>query len=1801
MVGTHNGCRNSARSWLDVARLRIWPCLFGLLAGCWASVACAQPSLHEVEPNDTPAEATDFTGAATLIGSMHNGDQDGYRWTVSDVDAQKRWTFELQGIPGQLTVVDVIQVEYADNGVDVAATRKLFTMGTRDGSKPSVHEDLLFEPGEYLLGVAHGGAGSFRPPAANAGFDSLARDEAATATEPGGYRLIVREGNWLPVAGPRQSGSQAAAHQLRHGDEDTAYFDAPASWYQFEITDADAEKVWELSGQVPVGRELAAVLVGADSVPLAKAAADGKGKFSLPDLGLDAGTYYVELVGEDAGYIRSLSVFTVGQCIAGAEAEPNDTHAAANRADLAQPVTGRMGVANENDYFLFDLDEAAADQVLTLALTTADGVQIQLCLTDHQGRQVQCRSGKGIVELPGLVLHPGSWGFVVGRAAQGTEYTVELRVQGAILQGTEAEPNDRIEHASAVPANNRIKGRFSGTDTDFYKIIVTDEPQLWRFQVSGDELFELAYYDGAGIQNQVFRVPAGQKRIRLDNVFLLPGIHHVRVSGRDGGSYTLLARAMGVPDPNGEIEPNDDSTRMQPLQFEQTRTGLLADPADRDNYRFRLGAWDRIRLTLLPPADGALLAHLLWDKSSFKQFNAPEIGQPVILEGLFPPGEYRLELSARTVSDAEYRISLERLPRFGCASDCEPNDNLDFANPLPRDQVLEGRTNEWRDLDWYQMPVFEEATRVILESESKLQVKLVSADYAAPNLLEWDNERREWQGTIPAALPTYLQIGTYGDYRLEVRFPEHPLPAPESAGAVVLDLKLEADEVAAYHPQGQQVAGRLTLRNEDAAPLVIDLDSATSDYRWQVALEQTSIAVPAGGELSIPLAVTVPADAWADRPVRISIRAVSQGGAASETYADVAAGRDAPAVALQPGWALPEPLLGGFNVAAKALGGRWLGEEDSAIGAGFGYLFDGMAVEDQGLVLRGSTAQHTVEVTVELAGGEPVEVAGFVVNQLGGTYASRYLRNADISLSLDGESFTPVVSGELLPIKAEQTFVLDEPLPARFARLTPRRAFDGLAGPALGLGEFKVIAVPGYDLSAKRGFNLADPSLGGHVVWSRPAITASGWDDNLLIEDGRYDHTRVRSGQQLDWVIGFHHDRAAEISRFEWVDAAASGRITRVQLSTSTDSPVGPWEPLAEWQLDDGQTPSVLQLDQPTWARFVRFTVAGPDGQQTHALPDAIRIWERPTSADYRSVLTEWGFASQAAYYEARRPLLSGTYAFRAGHDTRAAAADLQFDRTVAGQVALGRHVHWYRLTAPQEDNLLTVMLGGDPTVRTVVELETGDGAGVPMRRKAGEGTPHLHLYEAQVEPGGSYYLKVEEPPRNVAFIWDTSASVGAYLPVIYSALMAYAEDLEPGRDAANLMPFGGDLLLKDWYGEPYILQTVLNEYPRKESSSEAERTLSNAAAALAPLAGTKAIVVITDAGTTRYAPVWTEFERVQPRVFGLGVGSQGVLGRNPPREQDLMQDWSRVNGGHYAYLHNEGEMEVAFDRAQTMLRRPAGYTITALSSYREAPGPGSLRVVSSGSPAAAAGGAIELILDASGSMLKRLDGKRRISIAKEVLSEAVSEHIPKGTPVALRVFGHKEPNACRTDLELPLAPLDSAAALRAIEAVEAKNLAKTPIAESLAAIEADLAGTTGRIVVVLVTDGEETCDGDPAAVIQTLESRGIEISLNIVGFAIGDSELEQQFQGWAQAGNGRYFSADDQAGLSRSLQDALKVPFTVYDRAGTIAGEGLVDGEPLDLQQGYYRVVVKTAPARTFDKVEVVGGQAVALEADAP
>jgi hypothetical protein len=220
-------------------------------------------------------------------------------------------------------------------------------------------------------------------------------------------------------------------------------------------------------------------------------------------------------------------------------------------------------------------------------------------------------------------------------------------------------------------------------------------------------------------------------------------------------------------------------------------------------------------------------------------------------------------------------------------------------------------------------------------------------------------------------------------------------------------------------------------------------------------------------------------------------------------------------------------------------------------------------------------------------------------------------------------------------------------------------------------------------------------------------------------------------------------------------------------------------------------------------------------------------------------------------------------------------------------------------------------------------------------------------------------------------------------------------------------------------------------------------------------------------------------------------------------------------------------------------------------------------------------GGAIEIILDASGSMLQKLGSQRRIDIAKQTLTKLTSATIPAGTPFAFRVFG-REVDSCQTDLDVPLGPLNPAAVGQRISALVARNGAKTPIGASLDKAADDLKGATGEKLIVLVTDGEETCGGDPAAAIDRLRKAGVTTRVSIVGFALEDDKLASTFRRWADAGGGAFFDAKDAAGLDKSLTEAMRSGFEVLNAQGQVIASGIAGGDAVQVPAGNHTVRLK-------------------------
>lgn len=184
-------------------------------------------------------------------------------------------------------------------------------------------------------------------------------------------------------------------------------------------------------------------------------------------------------------------------------------------------------------------------------------------------------------------------------------------------------------------------------------------------------------------------------------------------------------------------------------------------------------------------------------------------------------------------------------------------------------------------------------------------------------------------------------------------------------------------------------------------------------------------------------------------------------------------------------------------------------------------------------------------------------------------------------------------------------------------------------------------------------------------------------------------------------------------------------------------------------------------------------------------------------------------------------------------------------------------------------------------------------------------------------------------------------------------------------------------------------------------------------------------------------------------------------------------------------------------------------------------------------------------IVDASGSMKKKVGEELRIDVAKKVLSETLKS-MPADARLGLLVYGHRKAKDC-TDLELvtPIGGEDAATIADTITKLEAKG--ETPIAESLKKAAKSFNAFKGQTnSIILVTDGVEECKGDPCAAAKELKDAGLDIAVNIVGFTLNNEE-SKALQCVTDTTGGKYYAAADAAALTEALKQVqTKVQETV-------------------------------------------------------
>lgn len=202
----------------------------------------------------------------------------------------------------------------------------------------------------------------------------------------------------------------------------------------------------------------------------------------------------------------------------------------------------------------------------------------------------------------------------------------------------------------------------------------------------------------------------------------------------------------------------------------------------------------------------------------------------------------------------------------------------------------------------------------------------------------------------------------------------------------------------------------------------------------------------------------------------------------------------------------------------------------------------------------------------------------------------------------------------------------------------------------------------------------------------------------------------------------------------------------------------------------------------------------------------------------------------------------------------------------------------------------------------------------------------------------------------------------------------------------------------------------------------------------------------------------------------------------------------------------------------------------------------------------------LEFIFDASGSMSELIESEQKIIAARRTIDSLV-QSLPTddvNLNVGFRVFGHEGDNTesgraiscASTELIVPIDGVDIDALIDSAGAYVPTGW--TPISLALTdALDDFSMGESVRNVIILLSDGEETCDGDPIATAEMLANSDAAITIHVVGLGVTDNTANQ-LSSIASSSNGAYLNVADGQSLTGAILGLVSGEFQLS--GGTLA-----------------------------------------------
>ena len=234
----------------------------------------------------------------------------------------------------------------------------------------------------------------------------------------------------------------------------------------------------------------------------------------------------------------------------------------------------------------------------------------------------------------------------------------------------------------------------------------------------------------------------------------------------------------------------------------------------------------------------------------------------------------------------------------------------------------------------------------------------------------------------------------------------------------------------------------------------------------------------------------------------------------------------------------------------------------------------------------------------------------------------------------------------------------------------------------------------------------------------------------------------------------------------------------------------------------------------------------------------------------------------------------------------------------------------------------------------------------------------------------------------------------------------------------------------------------------------------------------------------------------------------------------------------------------------------------------------------------------IEIVLDGSGSMAEALGGSNKMEAAKAAVKSIVDK-LPQDARVGFRAYGHQSSreskNCSDSALLVPVGQINRETFKAQVDSVRPNGY--TPIEYALQEAKKDFpADAESGKMIILVSDGKETCGGDPCRAVKSLRDSGFKLEVNVVGFAV-DAETAGQLKCIADASGGQYKDAANAAELVEGLERFTERARLEYKPTGgaITPGAGFSDAAPIS--PGEFTVDLLSGETHFF-KLDAPAGQ---------